>query len=149
MKIIVDANVVFSGILNTNGKIGDLLINSKKHFDFIAPYFLRHEIRKHYNKIISISGLTIDQVEEAEYQVTKDITYISEEQIKESNWLYAENLVADIDPKDISYIAFSKQFNCKIWSGDKQLSNGLLKKGFKNIITTEELFQIRKKLEKK
>jgi|GEM_PF-2861411 len=26
MKIIVDANVVFSGILNTNGKIGDLLI---------------------------------------------------------------------------------------------------------------------------
>ena len=27
MKIIVDANIVFSGILNSNGKIGDLLMN--------------------------------------------------------------------------------------------------------------------------
>ena len=44
MKIIVDANIVFSGILNTNGKIGDLLINSKKQFEFIAPDFLRTEI---------------------------------------------------------------------------------------------------------
>ena len=30
MRFIVDANMVFSGILNTNGKIGDLLINSKQ-----------------------------------------------------------------------------------------------------------------------
>jgi predicted nucleic acid-binding protein len=149
MKVIVDANIVFSGILNTNGKIGDLLINSQKHFHFLAPYFLRHEIRKHYNKIIAISGMSIGQVEEAEYQITKDITYISEEQITASSWLNAEKLVVDIDPKDTSYVAFSKHFKCKIWSGDKQLTKGLFKKGFKNIITTDELFQIRKILEKK
>lgn len=46
MKIIVDANIVFSGILNTNSKIGDLLINSEKYFDFIAPDFLRIENQK-------------------------------------------------------------------------------------------------------
>jgi predicted nucleic acid-binding protein len=40
VKIIVDANIVFSGILNSNGKIGDLLINSKGRFNFIAPEFL-------------------------------------------------------------------------------------------------------------
>ena len=39
MKFILDANIVFSGILNTNGKIGDLLINSKQYFTFIAPDF--------------------------------------------------------------------------------------------------------------
>ena len=48
MRIIVDANIVFSAILNTNGKIGDLLINSGKYVEFIAPDFLRVEIKKHY-----------------------------------------------------------------------------------------------------
>jgi len=30
MKIILDANIVFSGILNSEGKIGDILINFDK-----------------------------------------------------------------------------------------------------------------------
>ena len=39
MNIIVDANIIFSGILNSNGKIGDLLINSDNFFSFIVPDF--------------------------------------------------------------------------------------------------------------
>ena len=48
MRLIVDANIVFSGILNTKSKIGHILINEKNHFQFIAPDFLRIEIRNHY-----------------------------------------------------------------------------------------------------
>lgn len=143
MKIIVDANIVFSGILNSNGKIGDLLINSQKHFDFIAPDFLRSEIYKHHPRLSKISGMTIEQVREAEFQIFKDITFISEEQIKEATWLAAEKLVADIDPKDTHYVAYSKHFRCKIWSGDKQLIRGLAKKRFTNFISTDELFSRR------
>jgi predicted nucleic acid-binding protein len=143
VRIIVDANIVFSGILNSNGKIGDLLINSEKHFDFIAPYFLQTEIYKHYPRLSKISGMTADQVREAEFQICKDINFISEEQIKNSFWLSAEKLVADIDPKDIHYIAFSKHFRCKIWSGDKALMRGLAKKGFTNFLTTEEIYKLR------
>jgi len=36
VKIIVDANIIFSGILNSNGKIGDLLINSKKNTSILS-----------------------------------------------------------------------------------------------------------------
>ena len=143
MKIIVDANIVFSAILNTNGKIGDLLINSKEHFEFIAPDFLRGEIRKHYTRLCKISGLSIDQVQESEFQVCSDITFISEEQIKISSWIAAGNLVAAIDPKDIHYVAYSKHFRCKIWSGDKTLVRGLQKEGFTNFITTNELYKLR------
>lgn len=143
MKFIVDANIVFSGILATNGKIGDLLINSKKHFEFIAPDFLRIEIRNHYQKLIKISGLTLAMIQEAEFQIYKDIHFISEEQIKISHWIAAEKLVADIDPKDTHYIAYAKQFRCKIWSGDKALIKGLAKKGFNHFITTDELYQQR------
>ena len=143
VKIIVDANIIFSGILNSNGKIGDLLINSKNQFDFIAPDFLRAEIRKHYPKLCRLSKLKLDQIQESEFQLYNNITFISEEQIKKSHWISADKLVADIDPKDIPYIAYSKHFRCKLWSGDKVLTRGLLKKGYKNIITTDELFKLR------
>ncbi|MBK9025268.1 MAG: hypothetical protein IPL69_15200 [Saprospiraceae bacterium] len=150
MKVIIDANIVFSGILNSNGKIGNLLIISSKHFEFIAPNFLRTEIQNHLSKLCKISGMDSDQVREAEFHICKGVKFISEEQIKESTWIAAEKLVIDVDPKDTHYIAYSKHFKCKIWSGDKQLIKGLAKKGFKNFLTTDELFKIRlAKLEKK
>jgi predicted nucleic acid-binding protein len=130
-------------ILNTNGKIGDLLIYSKPYFTFIAPEFLRTEIRNHYPRLIKISGLTIEEIQEAEFHLYKDIIFISEEQIKISNWISADLLVADIDPKDTHYIAYSKEFRCKIWSGDKKLIKGLAVKGFTDFITTDELYKFR------
>ena len=143
MNFIVDANIVFSGILNTNGKIGDLLINSRAYFTFIAPEFLRTEIRSHYRRVARISGLTIEEIQEAEFHLYKDIHFISEEQIKISNWIAADALVADVDTKDTHYIAYSKEFRCKIWSGDKKLIKGLAAKGFANFITTDELYKLR------
>lgn len=149
MRVIVDANVVFSAIVNSNGKIGDLLINSGKYFNFIAPDFLRSEIYKHYARLTKISGMTIEQVREAEYQVCRDIKFISEEQIKQSAWIAAEKLVADVDPNDVQYVAFSKHFRCKIWSGDKALIKGLAKKGFTDFVTTDVLFEVQKEMKEK
>lgn len=142
MRYIVDANIVFSAILNTNGKIGDIIINGGMRFDFIAPEFLRYEIKKHYGKLMKISGLTIEEIQEAEFQIYKSILFISEEQITQSTWIKSEKLVEDIDPNDIQYIAYSKHFNCKIWSGDNALIIGLAKKKFTKFITTDELFTI-------
>ena len=149
MNFIVDANMVFSGILNTNGKIGDLLINSQPYFTFIAPGFLRTEIRNHYPRLVEISGMTIEKVQEAEFHLYQDIHFISEEQIKISNWIAADTLVAEVDPKDTHYIAYSKEFNCKIWSGDKKLIKGLAPKGFTDFITTDELYKLREELRAK
>jgi len=143
MKIVVDANIIFSGILKSNGKIGDLLINSEKFFTFIAPDFLRTEIYSHFDKLIKISNLSLGQILESEYQIYKSITFISEEQISVESWQFADSLVSDIDPKDIVYIAYTKQFKCKLWTGDKKLIKGLIKKNYNNILTTENLFLIR------
>ncbi len=87
--------------------------------------------------------MTLEQVREAEFQICKDITFISEEQIKQSCWLTAEKLVVDVDPKDTHYVAYSKHFRCKIWSGDKELIKGLAKKKFVNFISNDELFKLR------
>ncbi|MES2703162.1 MAG: PIN domain-containing protein [Bacteroidota bacterium] len=146
MKIIVDANIVFSAILNTNGKIADLLINSGKTFDFVAPNFLRYEIQKHYPRLTKISGLPRAKIIEAELHVCKYINFLSEEQIKAPHWAFAEKLVADVDPDDVVYIAYTKQFRCKLWSGDKALMKGLLQKGFSNFLTTDEMYNLRQSL---
>ena len=143
MKIVVDANIVFSGILNSNGKIGDLLINSCPFFSFIAPDFLRAEIHIHYDKLLKISKLALEQLLESEYHIYKSVTFVSEEQISEESWVFASELVADIDPKDIVYIAFARQFDCKLWTGDKKLIDGLAKKNYHNIWTTDDLFFIK------
>jgi predicted nucleic acid-binding protein len=145
VRVILDANIAFSGILSTNGRIGDLLINSAGLVDFIAPNFLRTEIKKHYPKLIKLSNMTLEEIRESEFQLYSGVTFISEEQIKVSTWLAAQKLVADVDVKDTVYIAFARHFRCKIWSGDKHLRKGLEKKGFKNFITTEELFNWREK----
>jgi len=143
MRIIVDANIIFSAILNTNGKIGDILLNSHNIFEFIAPRFLKEEIRKYHNKIILISGYSSIELQNIEDKVYKPISFISDVHIPLSIRISSEHLVKEIDPKDVTYIAFAKYFRCKLWSGDKALQNGLIKKGFTNIITTDELFKLR------
>lgn len=145
MRIIVDANIVFSAILKTDSNIGDLLINSNGIFKFITTDFLRIEIQKHHDKLMRISKLTIDQILESEYQIYKSINFIADEQISKASWYSAKKLVQEIDIKDITYVAFSKQFKAKLWSGDKKLINGLSKKGFTNFISTGELWSLRQR----
>lgn len=142
MRVIVDANIVFSGILNSNGKIGDILINHGKSLTMLAPEFLRTEIFRLYPKLSKISGMSLEQLRLTEMQICKEIKFISEEQISPRFWGVAEKLVNDIDPNDTHYIAYLKHFRCKIWSGEKHLMKGLRKKGFINFITTDELYEL-------
>ncbi len=62
MNIVVDTNIVFSAILNTDSKIGDLIMNSNELFEFETVTYLREEIDNHRGKLIEISGLTEKQL---------------------------------------------------------------------------------------
>lgn len=143
MKLIIDANIVFSAILNSKSKIANILINSKNKYQFIAPEFLRHEIKSHYSKISKITGFSISEIYELEYQIYRQITFISEEQLNSKIWQYAYEIGKQIDEKDVVYIAFAKYFKCKIWTGDKKLMIGLKKHGIHNFISTNDLIQVK------
>jgi predicted nucleic acid-binding protein len=58
MKIVVDTNIVFSAILNTQSRIGQILINGSEYFDYYSVGFLKQEIIKHKFKILKITGYT-------------------------------------------------------------------------------------------
>jgi len=147
MKIVVDTNIVFSGILNTNSKIGDILLNSHKCFEFFSPDFLREEIERHKHKLITLSKLSSEQINEAFYFITNSITFISEEQIPSEIWMAAADLVKNIDINDIVFVALADYLDAVLWTGDKKLLKGLTTKGFDQHLSTEEIYKLRREIE--
>jgi predicted nucleic acid-binding protein len=81
MKIVVDTNLIFSALVNTNGKIGDLLLNSDKYFHFYSCSYMRYEIEKHWDKLLKVSKLSDKDLKEAQFRLFRKIHFINEELI--------------------------------------------------------------------
>jgi predicted nucleic acid-binding protein len=148
VKIVVDTNIVFSGILNSSSKIGRLLFTSRQQFQFYSCSFLRYELLKHRKRLLKLTGLPEQELIELETLVTQNITFINEALIPETILLSAEQLLNDIDLNDTPFVALANHLKAKLWTGDKELSEGLKSKGFKNVITTAELLLLFDKLER-
>lgn len=130
-KIIVDTNIIFSCLLNSQGTIGDLIFNSENFFDFFSNQYMRFEIRKHWTKLIKISTLTEVELETAYDKLLTKLTFINEELIPQSDWQKAEILATDIDIDDSDFVALTRHLKGCLWTGDKQLYDGLKAKRFR------------------
>ena len=139
MKIIVDTNIVFSAILNSNSRIWKILLNSKEHFQFFTCNYLRAEIQRHRNKLLKLTKLTEDQLSELEDLLTQHITFIDERLIPQDLLIKTEIQLKAIDLDDTVFVALAKHLKGKLWTGDLELYNGLKAKRFKDIILTSEL----------
>ena len=143
MKIVVDTNIIFSALLNTNGTIGDLIFNSEKVFEFYSCDYMRYEILKHWNKLKKISKLSDEQLQISYAQVISKIKFINEEIIPEEIWKYSEKIVETIDEDDIDFVALTRFLRATLWTGDKVLYNGLSDVKFKKLINTSDLVLLR------
>jgi len=79
MRIIVDTNIVFSALLNSNSRIGGLLLDSRDKFQFYSCKYLQKEIHRHIDKIRDYSGLNNDNLSELIALVESRIFFIEEE----------------------------------------------------------------------
>ena len=141
IKIIVDTNIVFSALLNVNSRIGQILINGKNHFDFYSPEYVRHEIFRHKKKIISIGKLSENEFLETYELILKNITILNHSIIPAEIYRNAESICRDIDIDDTIFVAVSDFTKGILWTGDLRLLNGLSKKGFKQAIRTDDLYE--------
>lgn len=75
-KIVVDTNIIFSCLLNSDGKIGDLVFNSDIVFSFYSNQYMQVEIRKHWQKLLKISKLNDDELELAYSKMLKKLNLL-------------------------------------------------------------------------
>lgn len=143
MKIVVDTNIIFSTLLNSNTKIGDLLFNSAKYFEFYSCSYMRYEIQKHRERLKKISNLSEEQLQISYSLVLSNLKFIDEEIITVEIWLASESLTEGIDIDDTDFVALSKFLKASLWTGDKVLYNGLKKLNFKTLLNTTELLSLR------
>lgn len=139
MRIVVDSNIVFSAILNTNGKISRILLHPKSRLNLYSTRQLLEEIYEHFEKLKSISGYSEKELSRIISLVTGRIRFIDPRLIPLPVFLNAENLTRDIDIDDTEFVALTDHAKAKLWSGDKKLIMGLRKKNWKKAITTDEL----------
>jgi predicted nucleic acid-binding protein len=142
MRLIVDTNIAFSAILNSNSRIGELLIKSKDYFSFFSVDQLKIELLRHKGKVIRIANYTDEEYTEAKELAVSKIRFIRDSLIPKQDLLAAEELLHDIDLDDTVFLALSIHLNAKLWTGDLELIRGLARKGYRNTITTKELFCI-------
>ncbi len=140
MKIVVDSNIVFSAILNTQSRIGQLLITGSKYFEFYSVALLKEEILHHKEKILKITGYNENQFDCAYHSIISHIIFLDDVIIKDESVDKAFQLVKNIDMDDWPFVALNIELNSLLWSGDKKLINGLKQLHYKKVITIEELY---------
>jgi predicted nucleic acid-binding protein len=117
MLLVVDANVVFSALVN-KGETYQVFENNKKwkKFIFIAPEYMFSEIEKKITKLLSVTSLTTDELQDAFIFIREQIETIS---FSEFSDMLPEAQKRNLN--DAPYIALALKRRCPIFSGDKQL----------------------------
>ncbi|MGY6741713.1 MAG: PIN domain-containing protein [Cecembia sp.] len=144
MIVVVDTNIIFSAILSPKGTISDLLLNSKGIFEFYTPTFIIEELDQNYDKLIKLSKFDSTNLDYLKLQIFKKIELIDVRNIAQPNWEQAFKLVMEIDEDDTPFVALSLELKSLLWTGDKKLSKGLIKKGVKWVMSSEGLKNLRK-----
>ena len=100
---------------------------------------MQFEIQKHWEKLKKISKLSDKQLITAQSDLFSRLKFINEELIPTGVWDKAFKLTKEIDVDDTDFVALTLYLKANLWTGDKNLYNGLKKLGFKKVFNTADL----------
>jgi predicted nucleic acid-binding protein len=146
MRIIVDTNIAFSAILNTNSLIARIILQPKSRLHFYSTDLLSIEIEEHKTKLKRLAGYTDFELNKSISIIAGKIRFIDANLVPPRILINAQELLKDIDIDDTEFVALTTHMHGLLWSGDKVLQNGLLQKGWTKFISTNELYQICQKM---
>jgi predicted nucleic acid-binding protein len=146
MRIIVDTNIAFSAILNTNSLIARIILQPKSRLHFYSTDLLSIEIEEHKTKLKRLAGYTDFELNKSISIIAGKIRFIDANLVLPRILINAQELLKDIDIDDTEFVALTTHMHGLLWSGDKVLQNGLLQKGWTKFISTNELYQICQKM---
>jgi predicted nucleic acid-binding protein len=142
MRIVIDTNIVYSALLNTNSKIAKIILLPKSGLNFYATDCLEAEIEEHKMALIKHSGLTNQEFNLARKLISKRVKFLNIELIPIKVFNRVREMTSRIDDDDTEFVALTEHINGRLWTGDKQLINGLKKFNWNKIITTSELYDM-------
>ena len=142
MRVVVDTNIVFSAILNTNSKFSKIILQPKSKLNLYSTDQLENEIAEHWTKLKKVSKYSEIELHKASTLIISKIKFISVQLIPRNLFIAAEKLTSDIDIDDTEFVALTEHIRGKLWTGDKELIRGLKKKKWEKLISTDELYKL-------
>jgi len=141
VKIIVDTNIVFSAILSSRGKTGELLLNKPTEVEYVSPSFQLEELNSHAKKIIKLSGLNETEYQQIKAYVIQNIEFVNTDKISAVYWMKAYDMIKDLVEKDIPFLALTMELDGVLWTGDKKLVEALKNNQFNNTVSTYTIYK--------
>jgi predicted nucleic acid-binding protein len=108
-------------------------------YEWYCPNFMSFEIFKHKEKLLKNSKATEEELYNCYEKILQKVHFINEGLIDVEHFLEAWHLCKDIDPKDTPFVALALELDCRVWSKDVELVNGLKGKGFDRFLEEPEL----------
>lgn len=139
MKVVVDTNIVFSGMLNTNSRIADVLLRPKTEHTFYSTEQLRIEIEDHSDKLMTIAKYNEQEFRRIFSLFARKIRFVDRQLIPNRFYREALSLTEDVDVDDTEFVALTMYLEGKLWSGDRTLKKGLSSKGWDEFMSIDEL----------
>jgi predicted nucleic acid-binding protein len=130
MRVVVDANVVFSCFLGRSSYFRNALFNAENVY--FAPNFLLAEIFKHKSHLLKRSSITEPELLELLVLVLEQIRFVNEQSLSISSRKEALSLCSHVDPCDTPYVALALDLEAHLWTTDKVLKDGLSRQGFRS-----------------
>ena len=115
MKLIVDANILFSALIK-EGLTAELLISDK--LQFFAPEFLFTEFAKYKDLILRKTHRNEEEFNHFLEILKEQISIVPKKEI--TPFMDDANKISP-DPKDTIYLALAIALKSNIWSNDKKL----------------------------
>lgn len=140
MRVVIDTNIAFSGILNTNSSIARIILHPKSQIHIYSTDLLKEEIFEHKEKLRKLSKYSNYELNNAISLIIGKIRFIDLNLIPISIVKHSEEILTGIDTDDTEFVALTDHIRGKLWSGDKRLKSGLNAKGWNKFISTSELF---------
>ena len=133
MDLVIDANIIISALIATEGKTYDLILNDG--IKLASPDKLAEELEKHKLEILEKSGLSGYDLNLFLSIISARINFVPYSEINKFV-LEAENISPD--QNDTEYFAVALKLRCAIWSNDKKLKTQDKVK----VYSTDELVKI-------
>lgn len=139
VKLVVDANRIFSALIKRGFTLDLLRMLSKLNIELVVPQYLFEEIEKRENKLLKYSKLSKPELEFVLKLILENLKVFPKSEYEK--FFEVAKLLAP-HPKDVPYFALALALNCPIWSDEKAFK----KQSKIKVFSTKELIEFLSKI---